>query len=115
VYQTERFLAESGDKIPEDRQTEVREALGELRSALGGTDVAGIKSAQERLATVSQEVGAAMYEQAQASAAGGDAGAGTDAGGSDGPTGPNMTKDTDAGDDGEDVVDAEIVDEGDKK
>jgi molecular chaperone DnaK len=111
VYQTEKFLAEAGDKIPEDRRTEVQDALGELRSALGGTDIAQIKSAQERLATVSQEVGAAMYEAQAAASSAGDAGEGA----SGGPTGPNMTKDTDAGDDGEDVVDAEIVDEGDKK
>ena len=31
-YQTEKFLAENGDKLPEDKKTELNEALVELRS-----------------------------------------------------------------------------------
>jgi molecular chaperone DnaK len=58
-YQTEKFLAENGDKIPADKKEELGEALTELRSALGGSDMAAIKSSQEKVARISQEVGCA--------------------------------------------------------
>ena len=101
-YQTEKFLAENGDKIPADKKDELGEALTDLRSALGGSDIEAIKTAQEKVARVSQEVGGAMYAQ-QAEAAGAAAGdAGPDAGAGSDSGAP-------AADD--DVVDAEIVDE----
>ncbi|GAA3157791.1 molecular chaperone DnaK [Blastococcus jejuensis] len=99
-YQTEKFLAENGDKIPAEKKEELGEALTELRSALGGSDIAAIKAAQEKVARVSQEVGGALYaQQAEAGAAGGGEtpGDGAQAGGAT------------SGDD--DVVDAEIVDD----
>jgi molecular chaperone DnaK len=99
-YQTEKFLAENGEKIPADKKEELGEALTELRSALGGSDIAAIKTAQEKVARVSQEVGGALYAQ-QAETAGGDT---PGASGSAGATGSTSTGD-------DDVVDAEIVDE----
>src|SRR5215831_13408817 len=36
-WQTEKFLAESGDKLPADAKNQINEALGELRGALGGS------------------------------------------------------------------------------
>jgi molecular chaperone DnaK len=103
-WQTEKFLAESGDKLPAESRDKISEALGDLRSALGGTDLENVKSAHERLAKVSQEAGTLLYaaqgEQGQPGA-----GAGATEGG---PTGAKA-----GGDD--DVVDAEIVDEDDKK
>ena len=62
-YQTEKFLAENGDKLPEDKRAELTEALGELRSALGGSDIAAIKAAHEAVSRISQEAGGAMYAQ----------------------------------------------------
>ncbi len=111
-WQTEKFLAESGDKLPAEAKDEINEALGELRGALGGNDVAAIKAAHEKLATASQKAGTALYQQAGADAAGADAGAagGPGAAGSQGAAGA-------AGPAGaaDDVVDAEIVDEDDAK
>ncbi len=96
VYQTEKFLAENGDKAGPEK-AEVEEALASLKSALGGTDTAAIRTASEAVATASQKMGAAMDAQAGPAAGGpGDAGAGAGAAGA-------------ANDD--DVVDAEIVDE----
>src|SRR5690606_2162749 len=43
-WQTEKFLAESGDKVPQSAKDEVNEALSELRGALGGSDIERIKS-----------------------------------------------------------------------
>jgi len=101
-YQTEKFLAENGEKIPADKKEELGEALTELRSALGGSDIAAIKTAQEKVARVSQEVGGALYaQQAEAGAPGGDGG----------PTGATGGSEPGAGSGDDDVVDAEIVDE----
>jgi molecular chaperone DnaK len=103
-YQTEKFLAENGDKIPADKKEELGEALTELRSSLGGSDIAAIKAAQEKVARVSQEVGGALYaQQAEAGAGAAGAGAPGDAGTPGGASGATASDD--------DVVDAEIVDE----
>ncbi|MCW2526602.1 MAG: molecular chaperone DnaK [Pseudonocardiales bacterium] len=94
-YATQKFLGESGDKLPEDKRSEVETALAQLQAALGGTDLAAIKAAQEKLSTVSQEAGTAMYEAASA--------AQNTEGASEGFTPPA---------DDDSVVDAEVVDEG---
>jgi molecular chaperone DnaK len=113
-WQTEKFLAESGDKLPEENRTKINEALGDLRGALGGTDIEKIKTAHEELAKVSQEAGSLLYAQQGADGAQGAPGpdgtqapgaAAGDTGGS-GPAGAAGVPD--------DVVDAEIV-EDDKK
>ncbi|MCT2280175.1 molecular chaperone DnaK, partial [Micromonospora chalcea] len=64
-WQTEKFLAESGDKLPSENRDQLNEALGELRSALGGQDIEKIKSAHEKLAQVSQQAGSLLYAQQQ--------------------------------------------------
>ncbi|MEV0648084.1 molecular chaperone DnaK [Phytomonospora sp. NPDC050363] len=102
-FNTEKLLAESGDKLPEDKKDEINGALSELKSALGGSDVEAIKTATDALIKVSQEAGAAMYAAQQAAGA-------PDADGAEAP-GAEQSK----ADKGDDVVDAEIVDEDDKK
>jgi molecular chaperone DnaK len=99
-YQTEKFLAENGDKIPEDKKTELTDALGELRAALGGSDLTAIKSAQEKVSQLSQAIGGALYQQAQAQQASSQ---------SESANGSSGTQDDD------EVVEAEIVDEGDSE
>jgi molecular chaperone DnaK len=109
LWQTEKFLAESGEKLPEDSRTQVNEALGGLRSALGGSDTEAIKSAHETLNRAMQEASTKLYAQTGQTAGaseGGEAGFGGQAG--------DATGGADAGGP-EDVVDAEIVDEDDKK
>lgn len=103
-YQTEKFLAENGDKIPAEKKDELGEALTELRSSLGGSDIESIKTAQEKVARISQEVGGALYAQAGEAAGAEGAAPGADAGAPGGSTSSD-----------DDVVDAEIVDEGDDK
>src|SRR2546421_20064 len=109
-WQTEKFLAESGEKLPTDAKEQISEALGELRSALGGTDIDKIRIAHEQLATASQKAGSLRYAQnpqagpAREHPRPGATPRGTGRAGRRGP-----------GDGGEDVVDAEIVDEDDKK
>ena len=95
VYQTEKFLADNADKVPAEAKANVDEPLAELKKALEGTDVAAIKTAVEKVATASQALGAALYQQ-QASAP------------SDQPAGDQPQGE-------EDVVDAEIIDEDEQK
>ncbi|MEU4476791.1 molecular chaperone DnaK [Micromonospora sp. NPDC023966] len=106
-WQTEKFLAESGDKLPAENRDQLNEALGELRSALGGQDIDKIKAAHEKLAQVSQQAGSLLYSQQQQGEQGEQG-----APGAAGP-GAGATGGAQAGG-GDDVVDAEIVDE-DKK
>ncbi|MFF0152340.1 molecular chaperone DnaK [Micromonospora sp. NPDC005203] len=105
-WQTEKFLAESGDKLPGENREQLNEALGELRGALGGQDIEKIKSAHEKLAKVSQEAGSLLYssQAEQGQQPGGEAGPGA-TGAQPGPQSGGA----------DDVVDAEIVDEDGKK
>ncbi|MEY4163861.1 MAG: hypothetical protein RLZZ79_813 [Actinomycetota bacterium] len=72
VYQTEKFLKDNEDKFKDGesaaKKSEVESAMGELRTALQGTDSNAIKSATEKLAEVSQQLGAALYAANAASA-----------------------------------------------
>jgi molecular chaperone DnaK len=95
AYQTDKFLGENSDKVPEDIKSEVQEAVAELKKALEGTDVEAIKDATDKAAQASQKMGTAIYAQTQASAA-------QDSGAQD-------TAEDTSGDD--EVVDAEIVDD----
>ncbi|GIE96327.1 molecular chaperone DnaK [Paractinoplanes rishiriensis] len=114
-WQTEKFLAESGDKLPEDSKNKIGEALGDLRGALGGSDIDKIKAAHERLSQVSQEAGSLLYSQGDGTQATAgpdgtqDGAPGGAPGGAAGPAGAGP-----AGGGADDVVDAEIV-EDDKK
>ncbi|MEW2384096.1 molecular chaperone DnaK [Micromonospora sp. NPDC047707] len=115
-WQTEKFLAESGDKLPAESRDQINDALGELRSALGGQDIEKIKSAHEKLAQVSQQAGSLLYSQQQGEQAGAGATGGAQAGGAQAggaQAGGAQAGGAQAGG-ADDVVDAEIVDE-DKK
>jgi molecular chaperone DnaK len=113
VYQTEKFLADNADKLNEapaaDHKAEVESALGELKKALDGNDDAAIRSGMEKVAHASQQLGSAMYASAQPSASAGSGGADSAAGGAT-AAGQSAGQSAD-----EDVVEAEIVDEDEKK
>jgi molecular chaperone DnaK len=98
AYQTEKFVAENADKIPDDIKSEVNEAVADLKKALEGTDIDAIKEATEKAAQVSQKMGTAIYAQSQAA----NAAAGESA---PGEAGGEQQQD-------DEVVEAEIVDEG---
>jgi molecular chaperone DnaK len=99
VYTTEKFLAENAEKVPDDVKSEVESAIGDLKKALEGSDTETIREASEKAAQVSQKMGSAIYAQAQAE---------QQAAGAEGAAaGDGAAQDSD-----NDVVDAEIVDEG---
>ena len=97
LHQTEKFLADNGDKVPEDAKSNVEGPLADLKKALAGDDIDAIKDAAEKVATTSQALGAAMYANTGANATGGDSDAGQSTSSDD------------------DVVDAEIIDEDEPK
>ncbi len=97
AYTTEKFLAENGDKVPDDIKSEVEAAVKELKESLKGSDIEAIKTASEKTAQVSQKMGTAIYAQTQQQQQSGQQADGSAQGG-----------DATAEDE---VVDAEIVDE----
>ena len=51
-----------------DKKVEVETALADLKKLLEGADFAGIKSATEKVSELSQQLGAALYASADATA-----------------------------------------------
>ena len=92
VYNTEKQLTEHGAKLDESDRKEIEDALNEAKEALKGDDIELIKKTSEQVMTAAQKIAAVVYQQTQNQAPtsdGGSAGGGPD-----------------------DVVDAEVVDEG---
>jgi molecular chaperone DnaK len=87
VYQTEKFVKENEDKISPEQKTDLDNAVAELKTALTNEDDAAIKSGTERVSQLSQEIGAAMYSNAQGAPS-------------------NESHDSD-----EDIVEGEVIDE----
>ncbi|GAA2747626.1 molecular chaperone DnaK [Kitasatospora cinereorecta] len=99
VYSTEKIMRDNPDRIPAEVVTEVEAALADVKEQLKGEDTAALRAATDRAATSAQKIGAAMYAQAGEQGATGSA----DADSSGAPGAPGSS--------GDEVVDAEIVDE----
>jgi molecular chaperone DnaK len=99
AYQAERQVKELGEQVDEQSKTEIEEAIKAVRESLESNDAAEIRSKTDALQASFHKVSEAMYERAQAEQAA-------------------QQQANGAGDDGaaaeaeEDVVDAEVVDEG---
>ena len=99
AYQAEKQVKDLGEAVDDESKADIEERIKELREALTGEDAGEITAKTDALQTAFHKVSEAMYEQAQAkseaaaAANGGDPAAAVDA-------------------DEEDVVDAEVVDEG---
>jgi len=65
VYQTEKFIKDNEEKLSQgdaaSKKADVEGALADLKSALAGTDISAIKSATEKVSSLSQELGASLY------------------------------------------------------
>ena len=100
AFRTEKLLADNADKITSDVKSPVEESLAKLKEALKGTDNNDeVKAAMDDLNSKASAMGQAMYAAAQAEQAQHQA---SEAGQPEG---------AEASDEGEDVVDAEIVDD----
>jgi molecular chaperone DnaK len=87
IYQTEKSLKEHGDKLEEGDRKAVEDALAEAKEALAGEDADRIKQTSDSLLTASQKIAEVLYQKAQNETSG-------------------------SGESSDDVVDAEVVDEG---
>jgi molecular chaperone DnaK len=101
AYQAEKQLTELGDQVDESARTEIQDAIKAVRDTLESDDAAEIRAKTEALQAAFHKVSEAMYQKAQqeqaAAAEGSPNGAGEAAG---------------EGEEEEEVVDAEVVDEG---
>ena len=74
VLQTEKLMAENGDKLPADAKTEVEGAIRDAKAAIDARDPARVAAAKEVLTKASHKLAQAMY--GQGGAPGPDTGAG---------------------------------------
>ena len=63
IFQTEKQLAEYGDKLPADKKAPIEEALAELKVSYEAKDLEGMKAHTEKLNTVFQAASQEMYAQ----------------------------------------------------
>ena len=97
AYQAEKQLGELGDQVDQSSKDQIEQAIKDVREALETEDVEAIKSRTDALQQAFHGVSERMYQQA-AQASGGNGADGAQAEGAD----------------QEEVVDAEVVDEGNK-
>ncbi|RRC95030.1 molecular chaperone DnaK [Schaalia canis] len=97
VYSMEKLLKENEDKISEETRAAVQADVDAVKAALEGTDSAAVKTALDALNESGMKIGQEIYAAQQAEEAAG-------------ATGSEQSAPAD-----DDVIDAEIVDEDDKK
>ena len=68
IFQTEKQLAELGDKIPADKKAPIEEALKNLKAAYEKKDADACESANQALMTAFQAASAEMYNATQGQA-----------------------------------------------
>ena len=96
VNSTEKQLEEHGDKVDASIKTDIEAAMGELKTAAEGEDVADIQAKTQALMQASMKLGEAIYANQQEATASADAA-------------------KDAAADGDDVIDADYEDVDDEK
>ncbi len=99
AYQAERQLKDLEENIDESSKTEIEGLIKDLRESLESEDADELKAKTDALQTAFHKVSEAMYEQARAQQA------------DEAPSGNGDGAEGSAADD-EDVVDAEVVEEG---
>ncbi|MGA2506831.1 MAG: molecular chaperone DnaK [Chitinispirillaceae bacterium] len=77
VYQTEKMLSETGDKIPADVKGKYQSAINDLKDKIKGGDSKAIKASMDSMMKISEE----LYKHAQGAQGGGGTGSGGAAGG----------------------------------
>ncbi len=100
VFSAEKALKEHGDKVSQEERTAIDRGISDLKEALKGDDLSKINAAKDELLKASHKLAEEIYktEQAKAGAQGGDQ-----------PSGEGKK-----GKEGEEVVEAEVVDENKK-
>src|SRR5713226_8676836 len=109
VYGAERFIKDSGDKLPAADRQAIEAAAESLKKALEAGDAAAINRGMEELTQAQHKAAASLYQQASSAGqgtapGGGSSGGSGQGGGREGTSGGSDAKG--------DVIDAEVVDEG---
>jgi len=65
MHQTEKSLAEHGDKVGETEKTNIQTAVDGLKAVLGTEDIEGIKAKTAELVQASMKLGEAVYSASQ--------------------------------------------------
>jgi molecular chaperone DnaK len=108
VYGAERLIKDAGDKLSAADKQAIEQAMEAVKKANEGSDAAAIQSALDQLMSVQHKAAESLYKQG--GPASGPAGAGpTDAGAAPGGGGGASAE---SGAPKGDVIDAEVVDEG---
>jgi molecular chaperone DnaK len=102
VYQMEKLLRDSREKLPDGDVKPLEEAIEKAKSALGGQDIDAIQTATKDLESASHKIAEVLYRANAAAGSGGTGQAGSAAGGPSGDASQGGKK--------EDVIDAEYVD-----
>jgi molecular chaperone DnaK len=102
AYQAERQLKELGDTVDADSRSEIEAAIKDVRDNLGSEDAAEINRRSEALQSAFHKVSEAMYQRAQQQSASS----------ADGAAASSNGAEAEGEGEAEDVVDAEVVDEG---
>jgi molecular chaperone DnaK len=107
VYGAERFIKDSGDKLPAGERQAIESATETLKKAIESGDASAINKAMEELTAAQHKAAATLYQHASS------AGSGGAAPGGDGAAGQaDEGRSAGKGDGKGDVIDAEVVDEG---
>jgi len=105
AYQAERQLKELGDQVDETSRAEIEEGIKAVRESLTGDDPAEINSRKDALNASFHKVSEAMYQRAQEQSGSGAPDFDGDGASANGADAAGTAEE-------EDVVDAEVVDEG---
>lgn len=90
VYQSEKTLADFGDKVNEDEKKDIQSAIDAVKEALKGDDMEKIKSAQEELQKKIFALSERIYKESAAQQQNADAAGGSNTGASNAGDGPNV-------------------------
>jgi len=66
IHLSEKTLKDAGGKVKPEDKREVEDAVTALKGVMNGDDKDKIKEESDKLSTILQKIGAAMYEQAEA-------------------------------------------------
>lgn len=69
VFQTEKALADAGDKVDESIKKEIEEKIEAVKKVKDGDDLGAIKSATEDLTKTAQKIGEVLYKAQQSASA----------------------------------------------
>lgn len=66
IYTAEKTVEDLKDKISDDEKSSIEKLVGELRELIAGDDIGAIKEKTDELTKSVQEIGAKIYQEAQA-------------------------------------------------